>query len=134
MIDVSHSPTNAKVFEAYRLDGDPAKREELATRYLPLARHLARRYRGRAELDDLEQVASLALLKAIDRFDPTRGLEFSTFAFPTILGELKRYFRDLGWMVRVPRELQELTLRLDKLRDTLTSELGRNPTVAELAA
>ena len=134
MIDVSHSPANAKAFEAYRLDGDPAKREELATQYLPLARHLARRYRGRAELDDLEQVASLALLKAIDRFDPSRGLEFSTFAFPTILGELKRYFRDLGWTVRVPRELQELTLRLDKLRDTLTGELGRSPTVAELAA
>jgi len=128
------TPANSEAFLAYHRDGDPATRELLANRYLPLARHLARRYRGRAELDDLVQVASLALLKAIDRFDPTRGLEFSTFAFPTILGELKRYFRDLGWTVRVPRELQELTIRLDKLRDTLTSELGRNPTVAELAA
>jgi RNA polymerase sigma-B factor len=130
---VTKSPANAEVFEAYHRDGDAATRELLATLYLPLARHLARRYRGRAELDDLEQVASLALLKAIDRFDPTRGLEFSTFAYPTILGELKRYFRDLGWTVRVPRELQELTLRLDALRETLTGELGRSPTVAELA-
>jgi len=130
---VTKSPANASAFEAYHRDGDPAARELLATRYLPLARHLARRYRGRAELDDLEQVASLALLKAIDRFDPTRGLEFSTFAYPTILGELKRYFRDLGWTVRVPRELQELTLRLDALRETMTGELGRSPTVAELA-
>src|SRR6478735_3114924 len=127
MIDVSHSPANAKAFEAYRRDGDPAKREELATQYLPLARHLARRYRGRAELDDLEQVASLALLKAIDRFDPARGLEFSTFAFPTILGELKRYFRDHGWTVRVPRDLQELTLRLDSLRETLTAGSAHHP-------
>jgi RNA polymerase sigma-B factor len=130
---VTKSPANAEAFEAYHRDGDAATRELLATLYLPLARHLARRYRGRAELDDLEQVASLALLKAIDRFDPTRGLEFSTFAYPTILGELKRYFRDLGWTVRVPRELQELTLRLDGLRETLTGELGRSPTVAELA-
>jgi RNA polymerase sigma-B factor len=130
---VTKSPANAEVFEAYHRDGDAATRDLLATLYLPLARHLARRYRGRAELDDLEQVASLALLKAIDRFDPTRGLEFSTFAYPTILGELKRYFRDLGWTVRVPRELQELTLRLDALRETLTGELGRSPTVAELA-
>ena len=133
MTSLPHTPPNSEAFQAFHRDGDPATRELLATRYLPLARHLARRYRGRAELDDLEQVASLALLKAIDRFDPTRGLEFSTFAYPTILGELKRYFRDLGWTVRVPRELQELTLRLDSLRETLTSELGRSPTVAELA-
>lgn len=133
MTDPCHTPANAAIFEAYRRDRDPAARETLANRYLPLARHLARRYRGRAELDDLEQVASLALLKAIDRFDPSRGLEFSTYAYPTILGELKRYFRDLGWTVRVPRDLQELTLRLDGLREALTGELGRSPTVAELA-
>jgi RNA polymerase sigma-B factor len=129
----SYSPAHADTFAAYRRDRDPATREVLATRYLPLARHLARRYRGRAEIDDLEQVASLALLKAIDRFDPSRGLEFSTFAYPTILGELKRYFRDLGWTVRVPRDLQELSLRLDKLREALTGELSRSPTAAELA-
>jgi RNA polymerase sigma-B factor len=130
---MSHRPANAETFAAYRRDGDSATRELLASRYLPLARHLARRYRSRAELDDLEQVASLALLKAIDRFDPDRGMEFSTFAYPTILGELKRYFRDLGWTVRVPRELQELTLRVDVLREELTGELGRSPTAAELA-
>jgi RNA polymerase sigma-B factor len=133
LTDVPPTPANAAAFSEYRRGGDPVTREALVNRYLPLARHLARRYRGRAELDDLEQVASVALLKAIDRFDPARGLEFSTFAYPTILGELKRYFRDLGWTVRVPRDLQELTLRLDTLREALTGELGRSPTVAELA-
>ena len=78
-------------------------------------------------------MASLALLKAIDRFDPDRGLAFSSFAVPTILGELKRYFRDKGWMVRVPRDVQELNLRLNKITESLTSELGRSPTPAELA-
>jgi RNA polymerase sigma-B factor len=130
----AHRLANADAFEAYRRDGDPATRALLTSEYLPLARHLARRYRGRAELDDLEQVASLGLLKALDRFDPSRGIEFSTFAYPTILGEIRRYFRDVSWTVRVPRELQELTLRLDRLRDALSGELGRSPTVAELAA
>ena len=108
-------------------------REQLAAQHLPLARHLARRYRGRAELDDLEQVASLALLKAIDRFDPDRGIAFSTYAVPTIVGELKRYFRDYGWMVRVPRSIQELKLRLDRTTPQLLAELGRSPTPRELA-
>jgi RNA polymerase sigma-B factor len=130
---VTKSPANAEAFEAYHRDGDAATRELLATLYLPLARHLARRYRGRAELDDLEQVASLALLKAIDRFDPTRGLEFSTFAYPTILGELKRYFRDHGWAVRVPRELQERSLDVSRTSDRLSARLGRAPTAAEVA-
>jgi len=120
-------------FARYRERRDPATREELATRYLPLARHLARRYSSRGELDDLQQVASIALLKAIERFDPDRGLAFTTFAVPTILGELKRYFRDHGWMVRVPRDVQELKLRLDNIMEGLTSELGRSPTPAELA-
>jgi RNA polymerase sigma-B factor len=84
-------------------------------------------------VDDLTQVASLGLLKAIDRFDPERGLAFSTFAVPTILGEIKRDFRDRGWMVRVPRPVQELKLRLDTITQTLTGELGRSPTAAELA-
>jgi RNA polymerase sigma factor (sigma-70 family) len=93
-------------------------------RYLPLARHLARRYRGRADVDDLIQVASLGLLKAIERFDPGRGRAFSSFAVPTILGEIKREFRDRGWMVRVPRPMQELKLRLDTITQTLTGELA----------
>ena len=92
----------------YHSQGDPAAREQLVERFLPLARQLARRYqRGGEQLDDLIQVASLGLLKAIDRFDPARETAFSSFAVPTILGELKRHFRDKGWSVRVPRDLQE---------------------------
>ena len=121
------------MFDRYRRDRDAATREALVDRYLPLARHLARRYRGRGDVDDLTQVASLGLLKAIERFDPDRGLAFSSFAVPTILGELKRYFRDRGWMVRVPRAVQELKLRLDTIIQTSTGELGRSPTAAELA-
>jgi len=127
------APHHLTAFARYRERRDPATREELATRYLPLARHLARRYSSRGELDDLQQVASIALLKAIERFDPDRGLAFTTFAVPTILGELKRYFRDHGWMVRVPRDVQELKLRLDNITEGLTSELGRSPTPGELA-
>ena len=100
---------------------------------MPLARQLARRYQAAAELEDLEQVASVGLLKAIGRFDPERGLAFSSFAFPTIVGELKRYLRDLGWSVRVPRNLQELYLRLEHETTELSAELGRAPTVAEMA-
>jgi RNA polymerase sigma-B factor len=103
-------------------------------RFLPLARQLARRYQhGGEQLDDLIQVASLGLLKAIDRFDPARETAFSSFAVPTILGELKRHFRDKGWAVRVPRDLQELSVRVDRVTDELSRELGRAPSVAEIA-
>ena len=103
-------------------------------RFLPLARQLARRYqRGGEPLDDLVQVASLGLLKAIDRFDPSRETAFSSFAVPTILGELKRHFRDRGWSVRVPRDLQELVVKLEPVSEELTRELGRPPTPAEIA-
>jgi RNA polymerase sigma-B factor len=116
-------------------DGDRAAREELAERMLPLARSLARRYIGKGEpLDDLEQVASLGLLKAIDRFDVTRDVRFATFAVPTIAGELKRHFRDRGWMLRVPRDIQELSARVVRARESLTRELGRSPTVAEVSS
>jgi RNA polymerase sigma-B factor len=116
-------------------DGDRAAREELAERMLPLARSLARRYAGKGEpLEDLEQVASLGLLKAIDRFDVSREVRFATFAVPTIAGELKRHFRDRGWMLRVPREVQELSARVARSRDSLTRELGRSPTVPEVAS
>jgi RNA polymerase sigma-B factor len=115
-------------------DGDRAARAELAERMLPLARSLARRYAGKGEpLDDLEQVASLGLLKAIDRFDVSRDVRFATFAVPTIAGELKRHFRDRGWMLRVPRDVQELCARVVRCRETLTRELGRSPTVPEVA-
>jgi RNA polymerase sigma-B factor len=115
-------------------DGDRVAREELAERMLPLARSLARRYAGKGEpLDDLEQVASLGLLKAIDRFDITREVRFATFAVPTIAGELKRHFRDRGWMLRVPRDIQELSARVVRAREALTRELGRSPSVNEVA-
>jgi RNA polymerase sigma-B factor len=119
----------------YHRGGDPAAREQLVQRFLPLARQLARRYqRGSEPLDDLIQVASLGLLKAIDRFDPARETAFSSFAVPTILGELKRHFRDKGWSVRVPRDLQEMAVRVDRMSDEMLRELGRAPTPGEIAA
>jgi RNA polymerase sigma-B factor len=114
--------------------GDTRAREQLAERYLPLARRLARRYqRSEEPLEDLVQVASLGLLKAIDRFDTGRDVAFSSFAVPTILGELKRHFRDRTWSVRVPRDLQELALRVDRVVAELSLDKHRAPTVAELA-
>jgi RNA polymerase sigma-B factor len=121
------------LFERYQRERRPADREQIVLRYMPLARHLARRYATRAEHDDLQQVAAIGLMKAVDRFDPNRGIAFSTFAVPTILGEIKRHFRDLGWSVRVPRDLQELALRVERVAERLTSSLGRSPTVTELA-
>jgi RNA polymerase sigma-B factor len=117
----------------YAQTHDPQIREELVQRFMPLARHLAGRYRGPTDRDDLVQVASVGLLNAIERFDPSRGSAFSTFAVPTILGELRRYYRDYGWMVRVPRSVQELSLSLDRVREDLTGTLGRSPTPNELA-
>jgi RNA polymerase sigma-B factor len=119
-----------------RLAGEPrgGARDALVRRFLPLARHLARRYRNVEDPEDLEQVAALGLLKAIDRFDPDRGVAFSTFAVPTITGELKRHLRDRGWSVRVPRSVKDLALRVERVSADLACELGRSPTVAELAA
>jgi RNA polymerase sigma-B factor len=124
-----------ELLERWRADGDGAAREEAVARMLPLARALARRYANRGEpLDDLEQVASVGLLKAIDRFDCDRDVKFATFAVPTIAGELKRHFRDRGWMLRVPRDVQELNARLASAGEHQTRELGRTPTLRELAA
>jgi RNA polymerase sigma-B factor len=123
------------LFERYRDRGDPVDREMLVERFLPLARQLARRYeRPEEPFDDLFQVACLGLVKAIDRFDLSREIAFSSYAVPTILGEIKRYFRDRTWAVRVPRDLQELALRVDRTVTELSTELHRQPTVAELAA
>ena len=117
-----------------RAESSEERRERAWERYMPLARSLASRYRYTGEpIEDLEQVAGLGLLKAIDRFDPDRGTAFSSFAVPTILGELRRHFRDTTWALRVPRRLQELTLRIEQERDALTGVLGRPPTVAELS-
>ena len=118
----------------YAADRDPAVREELVQRFMPLARRLASRYRGdREPLDDLVQVASLGLVKALDRFDPERGVAFSSYAVPTILGELKRHFRDRGWSVRVPRDLQERIAKVEREVARLPAKLGRVPTVNEIA-
>jgi RNA polymerase sigma-B factor len=120
---------------AYHERGDRSARDRLVDEHLPLVRSLARRYAGRGEpLDDLVQVGSIGLIKAIDRFDLTRGVELSTYAIPTIVGELKRHFRDTGWAVHVPRRLKELSLRLNHAIEELGTILGRSPTVAELAA
>ena len=120
-----------------RLSADPddrAARDELITLHLPLVQHLARRFRNRGEpYDDLVQVGTIGLIKSIDRFDVDRGVEFSTYATPTVVGEIKRHFRDKGWAVRVPRRLQEMRLQLTTATQELSQQLGRSPTVAELA-
>jgi len=123
-----------QLFARYRGRNDPMARDQLVEQFLPLATRLAQRYRRGAEpLEDLVQVASVGLLNAIDRFDPERGTAFSSFAVPTIAGELKRYFRDKGWAIRVPRDLQELAQRVDRTIDRLMRALGRAPTVSEIA-
>jgi RNA polymerase sigma-B factor len=112
-----------------------ATREELVRLHQPLVEHCARRFRNRGEpLEDLVQVGAIGLLKAIDRFDAARGVEFSTYATPTILGEIKRHFRDKGWAIRVPRRLQELRMQITAATAELTQRLGRSPTAPELAA
>jgi RNA polymerase sigma-B factor len=119
----------------YHRAGDLAAREELVQRCLPLARDLARRYTYTDEpFDDLLQVASLGLIKAIDRFDPDRGAKFASYAAPTILGELKRHFRDKGWALHVPRDLQERTLAVSREAEALSKRLGRSPRPREVAS
>jgi RNA polymerase sigma-B factor len=118
----------------YHEDGDLGAREELIERYMSLVRSLARRYAYRGEqLDDLVQIGAIGLIKAIDRFDLERGVELTTYATPNIIGEIKRHFRDKGWSVRVPRGLQELNVQVSKLIEQLTVQLGRSPTIPELA-
>ena len=122
------------LFERYRERRDPVDRDALVERFRPLARALARRYQRTGEpFDDLFQVACLGLVKAIDRFDLSRDVAFSSYAVPTMLGEIRRYLRDRTWSVRVPRGLQELALRVDKHVVELSSDLQRQPTVAEIA-
>jgi RNA polymerase sigma-B factor len=124
-----------RLLRRYHGQGEVAARDELVERFLPLARQLARRYqRGNEPLDDLVQVASIGLVKAVDRFDPERGTAFSSYAVPTILGELKRYFRDAGWAVHVPRGMQERVMTVNQAVGKLSRELGRSPTAGEIAA
>jgi RNA polymerase sigma-B factor len=122
------------LLQRYCRTRDPRARDELVARFMPLAQSLARRYqRSSEQFDDLAQVAAVGLVKAIDRYDPARGVAFSSYAVPTITGELKRYFRDYSWAVRPPRDLQELTLRVDRVAADLTRRLERSPTSAELS-
>ncbi|HET6623630.1 MAG TPA: SigB/SigF/SigG family RNA polymerase sigma factor [Gaiellaceae bacterium] len=119
---------------AYHRDGDRDARERALVELMPLVRALASRYAGRGEpLEDLVQVGALGLVKAVDRFDVDRGVEFSSYAVPTIVGEIRRHFRDKAWAMHVPRRIKELSVRLSRVLDDLTTELGRSPTVAELA-
>ena len=130
-------PTSANdkaLLRRYHEHGDLQAREQLIEQYMSLVRSLARRYAYRGEqLDDLVQIGAIGLIKAIDRFDVNRGVELTTYATPNIIGEIKRHFRDKGWAVRVPRGLQELNVQLSKLMESLTVQLGRSPTIPELA-
>ena len=123
-----------ELFREYKETGDPEVRDQLIMSHLNLVRFLASKFKNRGEpLDDLIQVGTIGLIKAIDRFDPSRGLEFTTYATPTIMGEIKRHFRDKGWSVRVPRRLQELSAKVNQTTDELTNELSRSPSVDEIA-
>lgn len=126
----------AAELRAYAMNRDPGARDRLVARYLPLADAIARRFDrgGRVPLDDLKQIAAIGLIKALDRYDPDNGAAFSSFAVPTMQGEIRRYFRDFTWTVRPPRDLQERAVRAERERERLTNELGRSPTANELAA
>ncbi len=127
-------PDDKILLRRYHEDGDLQAREQLIEQYMSLVRSLARRYSYRGEqLEDLVQIGAIGLIKAIDRFDIERGVELTTYATPNIIGEIKRHFRDKGWAVRVPRGLQELNVQLSRLMEQLTVQLGRSPTIPELA-
>ena len=123
-----------EMFRQLRATGEPKLRERLIQTHLNLVRFLARKFANRGEpVDDLIQVGTIGLINAVDRFDPERGIRFATYATPTIAGEIKRYFRDRGWAIKVPRRLQELNLAANKAIDTLVQRLDRSPTVKEIA-
>ena len=124
-----------ELFRRYKEEGDEEARQQLIVSHLNLVRYIAAKFKNRGEpLDDLIQVGTIGLIKAIDRFDPDRGLEFTTYATPTIMGEVKRHFRDKGWTIRVPRRLQELSAKVTQATDELTVKLQRSPSVDEIAA
>src|SRR4051794_983554 len=133
-VDVVAEKNDKVLLRRYHEQGDLAAREQLIEQYMSLVRSLARRYSYRGEqLEDLVQIGAIGLIKAIDRFDLNRGVELTTYATPNIIGEIKRHFRDKGWSVRVPRGLQELNVQLSRLVESLTVQLGRSPTIPELA-
>jgi RNA polymerase sigma-B factor len=122
------------LFREFKRTGDPRLRERLIQMHLNLVRFLARKFANRGEpLDDLIQVGNIGLINAVDRFDPERRIRFATYATPTIVGEIKRYFRDRGWAIKVPRHLQEINLAANKAVDALVQRLDRAPTIAEIA-
>jgi len=122
------------LLSAYHREGDVEARDQAVVELMPLVHALARRYSGRGEpLEDLVQVGMVGLIKAVDRFDVDRGVEFSSYAVPTIVGEIRRHFRDRAWAMHVPRRLKELGVRLSRILDELTNQLGRSPTIQELA-
>jgi RNA polymerase sigma-B factor len=130
---VATEPDVLELIGAYRA-GDIASRDQLVDKYLPLVRSIASRYAGRGEpLEDLVQVGSIGLVLAIERFDVDRGVKFTTYAVPTIVGEIQRHFRDRAWAIHVPRRMKELSLKLTRAIESLTADLGRSPTIAELA-
>ncbi len=123
-----------ELFRRYKEEGDEEAREQLIVNHVNLVRYIAAKFKNRGEpLDDLIQVGTIGLIKAIDRFDPSRGLEFTTYATPTIMGEIKRHFRDKGWTIRVPRRLQELSAKVNSATDELTARLQRSPSIEEVA-
>jgi RNA polymerase sigma-B factor len=135
MIPNRNRPIDQMLMRRYTEGGDINARDQLVERFLPFARDLARRYsHGDESLEDLVQVASIGLLKAVDRFDPDRGTEFASYAAPTMIGELKRHFRDYGWSLHVPRDLQERALAATRTVEALSANRGRSPTTRELAA
>jgi RNA polymerase sigma-B factor len=134
MSNAARASRERELLRRFHEQGDQSARDELAEEMLPLARALAGRYAGRGEpIDDLVQVACIGIMKAIDGFDLDREVRFSSYATPTVLGEIKRYFRDKTWAMRVPRGMQELQLEIARARDKLTNQLGRSPNVQELA-
>jgi RNA polymerase sigma-B factor len=133
-VNVATERERKRLLQAYKEDGDRVARDQLIEDLMPLVRSLALRYAGRGEqLDDLVQVGSIGLINAIDRFDTERGVELTTYAVPTILGEIQRHFRDKAWAIHVPRSVKELNVRLARLLESLSAELGRSPTIEELA-
>src|SRR5215218_8961634 len=123
------------LFQRFRAEHDPALRDQLVTRYLPMARRIARAYarrQARVPFEDLAQVASIGLIKSVDRFDPASGAAFVAFADPTIRGEIFRHFREFSWTVRPPRELQERALQIERVTATMSADLGRSPSPGEL--
>jgi RNA polymerase sigma-B factor len=132
--EVSDKEAVKKLFAEYAKTKDIGLRDQLVEQYLYLVEILARKYKGRGvEYDDLYQVGSIALMLAVERFDPERGFEFTSFATPTIIGEIKRYFRDKGWAISIPRRIKELSLHLDETREELFNKTGKQPTIPQIA-